>query len=121
MLSPLDAPLALHAGKLAPGPKPESPVDAAQQFEALLVGQLLREARKGGGGGWLSSGDDQAADTMIEFAEEQIARALTSAGGLGLSRMIEAGLVTAADTANATQPPDGADPGPKPPSPAPQF
>ncbi len=73
-------------------PKPESPAEAAQQFEALLVGQLLRDVRKSGGGGWLSSGEDQAADTMIEFAEEQIANALTKAGGLGLSRMIESSL-----------------------------
>lgn len=61
---------------------------AAAQFEALLITQLLRASRQGGGEGWLGTGDDQAASAATEMAEECFAQALASQGGLGLARMI---------------------------------
>jgi peptidoglycan hydrolase FlgJ len=70
---------------------PERIHDAAQQFEALLINQILHSAR-GSGGGWLSLGDDQAGDTATDFAEQQLAGALARQGGLGLSKIIAAGL-----------------------------
>jgi flagellar protein FlgJ len=65
--------------------------DAAQQFEALLVGQILRSAREGGSN-WLSDGDDQSAEVATDYAEQQFATVMAQKGGLGLADMIAKGL-----------------------------
>lgn len=64
---------------------------AAKDFEALLVGQMLRSIREEGSG-WLGTGDDQASEAAFGLGEEQFARALSAAGGLGLTPVIQAGL-----------------------------
>jgi flagellar protein FlgJ len=66
--------------------------DAAQQFESLLLGQILKSMRETEGGGWMGSGDDQAGATAIAMAEEQFAQALAQGGGLGLANMVVSGL-----------------------------
>ena len=65
--------------------------DAASQFEALLLQQILKSVREGDGNCWLD-GEDQAGDSALAMAEEYLARALAKNGGLGLAQMIEAGL-----------------------------
>ena len=65
--------------------------DAAQQFEALLIGQILREVRESGNG-WLGSGGDSSGDCATEFAEQHLAAALAQGGGLGLADLICSGL-----------------------------
>jgi flagellar protein FlgJ len=69
---------------------PEKIRGAARDFESLLVGQMLRSMREADG--WLGTGEDQAGAHAMEFAEEQLARALAASGGLGLSGMIVQGL-----------------------------
>jgi len=64
---------------------------AAQDFEALLIGQMLHSVRESGSG-WLGTGDDDASTTAFGFGEEQLAQALTKSGGLGLSKVIAKGL-----------------------------
>lgn len=64
--------------------------DAAQQFEALLLGQILRSARESDGG-WLGGGDS-AGDSLTEFAEQQLASTMAQQGGLGLADLISQGL-----------------------------
>jgi flagellar protein FlgJ len=86
----------LTAGGAANGSvhKPDDPAkirDAAQQFEALLLGQILRSMRESGKG-WLGSGEDSSGDCATEFAEQQFAVALAKHGGLGLADLIAAGL-----------------------------
>ncbi len=71
---------------------------AAQDFEALLIGQMLRSMREQGSG-WLGTGDDAAGATAFAFGEEELAKALTKGGGLGLSKIIAAGLATKAGQA----------------------
>jgi Rod binding domain-containing protein len=74
--------------------KPDDPAkirDAAQQFEALLLGQILRSIRESGKG-WLGAGDDTSGDCATGFAEEQFAIAMAKQGGLGLADLIAAGL-----------------------------
>lgn len=67
---------------------PASPREAAQQFEALLIGQLLRAAREAS-----SSAEDQSGAAILEFAEQQVAELLSRSGGLGLAHLlIEGGL-----------------------------
>jgi Rod binding domain-containing protein len=65
--------------------------DAASQFEALLITQLLRAAR-GDSEGWLGAGEDQTVASAMELAEEQFAGALAAQGGLGLASLIVSGL-----------------------------
>lgn len=62
---------------------------AAQQFEALLIGEMMKTVREGGSGGWLGSGDETGDDTAIGMAESQFSQAMASQGGLGLARVIE--------------------------------
>lgn len=63
---------------------------AARDFEALLIGQMLRSMHEESG--WLGTGEDQAGEAAVSLGEEQLARSLAGSGGLGLSRLIESGL-----------------------------
>jgi flagellar protein FlgJ len=65
--------------------------DAAQQFEALLIGQMLRSVRESGGN-WLKTGDDSAGDCATDFAEQQLAATMAKQGGFGLANLISTGL-----------------------------
>ena len=64
---------------------------AATQFEALLIGQMLKSMRDSEGG-WLGTGDDESASSAMEYGQEIFAQALATNGGLGLASMIERGL-----------------------------
>jgi flagellar protein FlgJ len=70
---------------------PEKVRDAAQQFEALLMGQILRSARQSGSG-WLGGGEDSSAECATDYAEQQFAAVLSQQGGLGLAHVIVKGL-----------------------------
>jgi Rod binding domain-containing protein len=65
--------------------------DAAEQFEALLIGQMLHSVREGGGN-WLKTGDGQSGDCATDFAEQQFAATMAKQGGLGLATLISSGL-----------------------------
>ncbi len=65
--------------------------EAARQFEALLIGQMLKSFTDSEGG-WMGTGDDQAASSAMEYAQEMFAQALSKSGGLGLARLAVAGL-----------------------------
>jgi Rod binding domain-containing protein len=87
-------PMMSQANLAAPPGKTEDPAkirDAAQQFEALLIGQLLQSARAGGEG-WLGGGGDSAGRCASDYAEQQFAAALAQSGGLGLASLVTAGL-----------------------------
>jgi len=64
--------------------------DAAQQFEALLLNQLLESAHPSGG--WLGGGEEGASGTAFSFAEQQLAATMAKQGGIGLANMIASGL-----------------------------
>jgi len=72
---------------------------AARDFEALLLSQMLKSAREACGGGLTGDGgdDDEANSTMIELGEQQFAQALASGGGLGIANIVETGLAKNAD------------------------
>jgi Rod binding domain-containing protein len=97
-------------------PKSDSPQktqEAAAQFEALLVGQILKSTHEEGG--WLGTGEDQTAGSAMQMADEYFARALTARGGLGLAKMIAAGLQKVADdTLNRSNPGNSQVPGEAP-------
>lgn len=72
-------------------PKKDSQIGkAAGDFEALLVSQLLKTARSEGG--WLGSGEDQSAGSILEMGEEYLGQAIAGSGGLGLKKMIVSNL-----------------------------
>jgi Rod binding domain-containing protein len=77
---------------------PEKIQKAATDFEALLIAQMLKSARESGGG---VTGDadeqDETNSTLIELGEQQLAQALSSSGGLGLAKMVVAGLTNHAN------------------------
>lgn len=60
--------------------------ESAGEFEALLLGQLLRQARQAG------DSEDNANNPMREFAEEHLARVLAQGGVLGLAALAESAL-----------------------------
>ena len=67
---------------------------AATDFEALLLGQMLKTAREA------LEGDDEEKDpnsAMVEFGEQQFAQALAGSGGFGIAKMVVAGLKKNAD------------------------
>jgi Rod binding domain-containing protein len=70
---------------------------AAQDFEALLLGEMLKSTRESGSEGWLGSGDGDGNDAAMELAESQLARALALGGGLGVGQLIEKQLTRPGD------------------------
>jgi len=71
---------------------PESVAHAASQFEALLIGQLLKSAREAGGESWMGTDASDADSSLMEMSEQQLASTLASSGGLGLATMVKDGL-----------------------------
>jgi flagellar protein FlgJ len=75
----------------APAQSPEKVREAGRQFEALLIGQMLK-SMKDSQGGWFGAGEDEASSSAMEYAQEMFAQSLSSNGGLGLARLVMAGL-----------------------------
>lgn len=105
--APAASPLDWASASLAAGNTSKDPAAiraAAAEFEALLIGQMLRTMREAGGGGWLGGGEQDAAFSLMEMAEQCLAASLAAQGGLGLARLVEQSL-----TAQASQPAASAD------------
>jgi flagellar protein FlgJ len=66
---------------------------AAQQFEAMLIGQIMHSSHSSDGG-WLGS-DDSSSSCATDFAEEQLANTMAQQGGFGLAKMITQNLAKA--------------------------
>ena len=73
----------------AAGPKQSKAAAAAQQFEALLIGQMLKSERESSEDGWLGGGADSSAESAYGIAENQFAQAIASRGGFGLAKTIQ--------------------------------
>src|SRR5690242_18718082 len=71
---------------------PARVLDAARQFEALLIGQMLKSIREADSKSWLGTGEDQSGESAMALAEEHFAGALSKTGGLGLAGSIVSGL-----------------------------
>ncbi len=72
--------------------KPDEVSQAATQFEALIIGQVLKAARESSDQGWLGTGGDQTGDMAMEMAEQGLAQGLAAQGGLGIAKMVTAHL-----------------------------
>ena len=91
------------------GDSPRQLRKVAREFESLLIAQMLKTVRESSERSWLGTGEDQAGTTMVEAAEQQLARALAAQGGLGLADLILSGLVNDQGESEAdgtTTPPD---------------
>jgi peptidoglycan hydrolase FlgJ len=73
------------------GQKQAKLVDAAQQFEATMLQELLKPMQHGqdSWGGEVKS-DDSASDTISGFGTEAIAKAISKGGGFGIAKQIVA-------------------------------
>ncbi len=80
---------------------PKQLESAAQQFEGLLMHQLLKSASSRDGG-WLGTGEEDTAGMQaMDLAQEQFAAALSARGGLGLAKMVIPQLTAEAGTSRA--------------------
>ena len=93
MIAPI--PSAMTLPGIPAGSKPTKIEDAAQQFESLLIHQMMQaawEAEPGGLGG--DDEDDSQSNVMRDLACQQFAQILARHGGIGLTRLIVKGLST---------------------------
>ena len=93
-------PQILAEGSLKKTDSPGKIKDAAQQFEGLLISQVLSSIHEDGG--WLGSGNDSSSGAAASFAEQQLAGMIAQKGGLGLAGMISAGLERRGSGSSAT-------------------
>jgi flagellar protein FlgJ len=92
MVQPASIRIADRTGAQArPVDDPAKIKDAAHQFEALLIGQMLKSMRESEGG-WMGTGEDEAGSSAMEYAQEMFAQSLSASGGLGLASMVAKGL-----------------------------
>jgi flagellar protein FlgJ len=78
-------------GNPQPKDDPAKVQDAARQFEALLLGQMMKSMRDSEGG-WLGTDQDDASSSAMEYAQDMFAQSLAARGGLGLANLVVAGL-----------------------------
>jgi Rod binding domain-containing protein len=86
---------------------PEKLAGVAKQFEALMIGQMLKSAREASGGGWLGADDnqdDQAGSLVMEIAEQGLSQAMAAHGGLGIAKMVTASLAHRESTSQRVDP-----------------
>jgi peptidoglycan hydrolase FlgJ len=64
-------------------------VDAAQQFEAMMLQEMLKPMRGGEDewGGEMES-QDNASDTISSFGTEAFAKAISKGGGFGIAKQV---------------------------------
>jgi peptidoglycan hydrolase FlgJ len=84
------SPLTLNSATAVPKDDPAKIKESAKQFEALLIGQMLKSMRDSEGG-WMGTGSDESSSSAMEYAQESFAQALASRGGLGLAATVEKG------------------------------
>ena len=82
----------LIAGQSASGDEVRSRAkltDAAQQFEAMMLQEMLKPMRSGQASwGGEEKSDDSGEDTMSSFGTEAVAKAISKGGGFGIARQI---------------------------------
>ncbi|MBI1791493.1 MAG: hypothetical protein HYR60_28525 [Acidobacteria bacterium] len=71
----------LNVAQESSAPQSKKFVQATEQFEALLLGQIFKSMRE-------EDGQDQSSGAVMELAHEQFAQALASRGGIGLARSL---------------------------------
>jgi Rod binding domain-containing protein len=89
------------------GQKQAKLVDAAQQFEATMLQELLKPMQHGQSSwGGEEESDDSASDTISSFGTEAIAKAISQGGGFGIAKQIVS-KVTSEQQRNSEKKPPG--------------
>lgn len=65
-------------------------VDAAQQFEGMMLQEMLKPMRGGqdSWGGDVKSDEDSASDTISSFGTEALAKSISQKGGFGIAKKV---------------------------------
>jgi len=84
-------------GKVRAKDDPAKIISAAKQFEALLIGQMMKSMHDADGG-WLGTGDDESASSAMEYGQEIFAQSMAQSGGFGLANLIAKGLQDSSKT-----------------------
>lgn len=74
-----------------PSPSIQEARRVASEFESLLIGQILQSMGSAAEGS-LWGGEDSSATSIVEFAQEHLAKCLAAGGGLGIAKVVEQGL-----------------------------
>jgi len=94
----------------------------AKQFEALMIGQMLKSSREASGGGWLGNEDnqdDQTGSLVMEMAEQGLSQAIAAHGGLGIAKMVTANLERNGSNSHGSPARTASSDSPAPPTPSP--
>lgn len=89
MFATPSAPLTSSLGA-GDAPHPKTAAEAARQFEALLLAQMLRTAHASSNS--LDGEEDATSESMWDVATQHFAQLLADSGGVGLASMITRGL-----------------------------
>lgn len=73
---------------------------AAEDFEGLIIGQMLQSVRESALSGWKDE-SDQAGAIALEMAESLLAKVMASQGGLGIARTLQSSLHQQTDSAGS--------------------
>jgi Rod binding domain-containing protein len=65
---------------------------AASEFESLLIAQMLRSARESSDADSDQGDGAETNSPLKDLGEQQFAQALANSGGLGIAKMVVAGL-----------------------------
>jgi Rod binding domain-containing protein len=76
------------AASAADASKRSKLADAAQQFEAMMLQELLKPMRRGEDDLSGNKSEDNSFETMASFGTESVAKAISQSGGLGLARQV---------------------------------
>lgn len=84
--------LALTSGAAPAAEEAKNPklIHAAQQFESMLLQEMLKPMRSGqdSWGGDAEQSSDSSMDTISSFGTEAVATAISKGGGLGIARQV---------------------------------
>ena len=86
----IDATVASNSAVVTDGTKNPKLVNAAQQFESMMLQEMLKPMRSGedSWGGDDDKNSDSSMDTISSFGTEAVATAISKGGGLGIARQV---------------------------------
>jgi Rod binding domain-containing protein len=67
------------------GDQSKKVAEAAKQFESILMNEMLKSAHA-------ADGDDDQDTAISDYGQQQFAQALAERGGLGIAKIVVAGL-----------------------------
>ena len=80
---------AIGRASVAIDPETAKLKDGARQFEAMMLGEMLKPLHFGGAADADGEGgDDKAGGTIESFGTEALTKAIASGGGFGIARQI---------------------------------